>query len=299
MFQHGYSFSQPQTLFLTIHSASQLVNVETFGKQDPYLQFSLDFSDPKSFQRTYTHRNAGQDATWNQSFIVPMQAGSQHLFIEVMDEESLGAPELIGFAAIPLNPVLASGHLNAVFGIFTVDGKSAGEVHLTLATTPQGPHQPQQVVRGHSYVHEDHLKRCKSLRKKAIATDIGAVAVGGALAIGAGLFGKKLFDHHRQHEQEEGRRHEEQERMEQERHRIEEERKHLHQQQHPTPSPYSSPNHHQQPHHAHYCSPWNPTGVYVAGDRVEYQGRHYVCTQGHTSNPTWLPSVAHSLWRPC
>ncbi|CAO3638738.1 unnamed protein product [Cunninghamella echinulata] len=42
---------------------------------------------------------------------------------------------------------------------------------------------------------------------------------------------------------------------------------------------------------------WDPVGTYAAGDRVEYKGRVYVCLQGHTSNPTWEPTVAHSLWR--
>ncbi|CAO3614668.1 unnamed protein product [Cunninghamella blakesleeana] len=42
---------------------------------------------------------------------------------------------------------------------------------------------------------------------------------------------------------------------------------------------------------------WDPVGTYAAGDRVEYKGRTYVCLQGHTSNPTWEPTVAHSLWR--
>ncbi|KAG1243303.1 hypothetical protein G6F68_015873 [Rhizopus microsporus] len=42
---------------------------------------------------------------------------------------------------------------------------------------------------------------------------------------------------------------------------------------------------------------WNPTGTYAAGDRVKYHGKTYVCLQGHTSNPTWTPDAAHSLWQ--
>jgi len=42
---------------------------------------------------------------------------------------------------------------------------------------------------------------------------------------------------------------------------------------------------------------WNPVGTYAAGDRVKYNGRTYMCLQGHTSNPTWQPGAAHSLWQ--
>lgn len=42
---------------------------------------------------------------------------------------------------------------------------------------------------------------------------------------------------------------------------------------------------------------WNPVGTYSAGDRVKYKGRKYLCLQGFTSNPTWAPDQAHSLWQ--
>lgn len=49
----------------------------------------------------------------------------------------------------------------------------------------------------------------------------------------------------------------------------------------------------------HYqCSnEWDPIGTYIVGDRVFYQGRQWNCTIAHTSNPTWTPTDAHSLWR--
>ncbi|KAI7886205.1 hypothetical protein K492DRAFT_178350 [Lichtheimia hyalospora FSU 10163] len=43
---------------------------------------------------------------------------------------------------------------------------------------------------------------------------------------------------------------------------------------------------------------WDPIGTYAPGDRVEYHGHTYICLQGHTSNPTWMPGAAHSLWQP-
>ncbi|KAF9165244.1 hypothetical protein DFQ27_008864 [Actinomortierella ambigua] len=42
---------------------------------------------------------------------------------------------------------------------------------------------------------------------------------------------------------------------------------------------------------------WNPTGSYSSGDKIKFDGRKYVCLQAHTSNPTWRPDSAHSLWK--
>ncbi|KAF9918172.1 hypothetical protein BX616_010044, partial [Lobosporangium transversale] len=47
----------------------------------------------------------------------------------------------------------------------------------------------------------------------------------------------------------------------------------------------------------HGTRDWDPVGTYAAGDKVKYHGRDYICLQGHTSNPTWEPTQAHSLWR--
>lgn len=303
-----YPGGQPQALTVTVHSASNLVNVEHFGKQDPFVQLSLNYSDASSYQKTFTHKDAGKNATWNQTLTLP--GSSSELYVEVMDEETFAAAELIGFAAIPLNQVV-QGQLAAVFPLYTVDGKTAGDLYLTLSYSQQQYPSPQ-FVRGQSYINEGHQQRCKSLRKKAVMSDVGAIAAGGALAVGAGLLGKKLFDNY-QHDQ--AQRQEEQERFERERQRLEEEKARLHQQQqefqqhqhqqysHPEHQGGGSPHHHHQHHHHHQgghgARAWDPVGTYAAGDRVEYHGRTYVCLQGHTSNPTWMPGAAHSLWQPC
>ena len=42
---------------------------------------------------------------------------------------------------------------------------------------------------------------------------------------------------------------------------------------------------------------WNPNGhSYVVGDRVQYNGTLYRCIQAHTSQSTWDPVNAASLW---
>lgn len=42
---------------------------------------------------------------------------------------------------------------------------------------------------------------------------------------------------------------------------------------------------------------WNGGGAaYVMGDRVQYAGALYKCLQAHTSQATWTPTDAPSLW---
>lgn len=42
---------------------------------------------------------------------------------------------------------------------------------------------------------------------------------------------------------------------------------------------------------------WNENGIsYAVGDRVLYNGTLYKCLQAHTSQVTWTPTDAPSLW---
>lgn len=41
---------------------------------------------------------------------------------------------------------------------------------------------------------------------------------------------------------------------------------------------------------------WNVPADYVVGDRVRYEGLLYKCLQSHTSQSTWAPTDAPSLW---
>lgn len=43
--------------------------------------------------------------------------------------------------------------------------------------------------------------------------------------------------------------------------------------------------------------PWSGAGIlYAEGDRVQYAGVLYKCLQAHTSQATWTPTDAPSLW---
>lgn len=41
---------------------------------------------------------------------------------------------------------------------------------------------------------------------------------------------------------------------------------------------------------------WDPTAVYAADTRVQYQGVLYKCLQDHTAQADWTPDAAPSLW---
>ncbi|KAG0205273.1 hypothetical protein BGX28_003075 [Mortierella sp. GBA30] len=223
---------QGPTLVIVAHGAQNLVDVETFGKQDPYLQFSLDINNPKSFQKTFVHKNAGKAATWNQTFTVPL-AGEPELFIEIMDEETT-ADAVIAFAAIPINQVVHApgGTINGVFNVFTPNGKQQGEINLTLTAysvpgqNVSQPAAPTGPVKGTSHISEFHQKRVKSLKNKETASDVGMAVGGGLLAVGAGLLVNKLVNDHKK---EEDSKKEAERQAQAERERFEDEKKKLEQ----------------------------------------------------------------------
>ncbi|ORZ15085.1 hypothetical protein BCR42DRAFT_416364, partial [Absidia repens] len=342
--------SESQTLILNAVGANFEKDGQKLGSQDPYLQFSLNAEDKKSFQQTHTAKNGGKAPSWNQTFTLPLN-NEPDLFIEVLDKETT-ADALIGFAAVPINQVVnAQGAaMNGLFEVYDVKGNVIGEVNLVLQAqgfqNSSNQQPPSTPTRGQTYVHEVHQKRCKSLRTKEHAVAGGAAVLGGALAIGAGFLGKKLYDDHKKDEQEEHDREDEEERRRQEmaqreeelkrreeefnrreqeekeqrsRHDAEEE-ENKHKNKGHCEKKDNDDDHHKKKshcddkeehhkkkshcdddedhHHKKKCSDeWDPVGTYAAGDKVEYHGRTYVCLQGHTSNPTWEPTVAHSLWR--
>ncbi|KAG0367663.1 hypothetical protein BGZ54_003497 [Gamsiella multidivaricata] len=358
--------SQGPTLVIVAHGAQNLQDVETLGKQDPYLQFSLDFNNSKSFQKTFVHKDAGKTPTWNQTFSIPL-AGEPELFIEIMDEETT-VDAVIAFAAIPINQVVHApgGSMNGIFDVYSPNGKPQGEVNLTL-TAHNVPGQNTgaavsgQPVKGTSHISEAHQKRVKSLKNKETAADAGSAAFGGLLAVGAGLLANKFMN---DKEKEDKARKEaellsqaDREKFENEKKRLEEERASFLQQQQQYQQQQQQPQQHQpqagyehghsgyhdehkrdehkehkehkekkekkdkkkkhggsssgsssdsssdsdsgsdDDHKKKKGKKWSSSGHYSAGDKVKYDGRKYVCLQGHNAQSDWAPSVAHSLWR--
>ncbi|KAK3804905.1 MAG: hypothetical protein J3Q66DRAFT_361407 [Benniella sp.] len=315
---------QGSSLAITAHGANVLKDVETFGKQDPYLRFTLDLNDPKSFQKTFVHKNAGKTPVWGQSFTVPWNREPE-VYIEIMDDETT-ADAVIAFAAIPLQQVMNApgSSMNGVFEVFTADGKPNGDVNLTLTITNMAgqnyalPLNPSIRVKGQSHITVAHQKRIKTLKNKETAADAGMAVAGGLLALGAGLLTNKLVnDEKKKEEARKEAEHQQQlehdgfenekKRLDEERATFErtqsEERARFERQQEEFRQQQQQQQHHQHHHeHSHdhghgHAREWDPVGNYTTGDRVTYHSRLYVCLQGHQSNPTWTPTDAHSLWR--
>ncbi|KAG0346037.1 hypothetical protein BG004_002588 [Podila humilis] len=197
---------QGPTLVIVAHGAQTLFDIEAIGKQDPYLQVSTDLGNPKSFQKTFVHKDAGKTPTWNQTFTVPL-AGEPELFVEIMDEETT-ADAVIAFAAIPINQIVHApgANFNGVFDVYTPAGKPAGVLNLTLTAhnVPgqntafvQGSPAP---VKGTSHISEQHQKRVTSIKHKEQAADAGTAAVTGLLAVGAGLLVNKFMNDNKKEE---------------------------------------------------------------------------------------------------
>ncbi|KAG0239807.1 C2 domain-containing protein [Mortierella sp. GBAus27b] len=181
---------QGPTLVLVAHGARNLKDVEHFGKQDAYLQFSLNVSDSHSFQKTFVHKNSDDAPAWNQTFTLPL-AGQPELFIEIMDS-GITADAVIAFTAIPINHVVYApgGTLSGWFAVNKPDESPGGEVHLTLTahnvpgqnTDTSAPPAPCT-----SHIVEAHRKRVQSLKKRERVAGFGAAALGGIVATGVGL----------------------------------------------------------------------------------------------------------------
>ncbi|KAK5822286.1 C2 domain-containing protein [Linnemannia elongata] len=228
------------TLTVTAHGAQNLQDVETIGKQDPYVQFSTDFTNTKSFQKTFVHKDAGKTPTWNQTFSFVL-AGEPELFVEIMDEETT-ADAVIAFAAIPINQIVHApgGTFNGIFDVYTPSGKTQGEINLTLVahnvpgqnTSPAPAGQP---VKGTSHINIEHQKRMKSLANREKAADAGTAAFGGLLAVGAGLLANKLVNDNKKEaeakKEAERAAAAERERFENEKHQLEAQRHQFEQQQ--------------------------------------------------------------------
>ncbi|KAF9170449.1 hypothetical protein BGX21_009004 [Mortierella sp. AD011] len=188
-----------KSLQIFAHGANHLEDVEHFGKNDPYAQFTFDLSDKKSFHKTAVKKNAGKNVEWNQEIIIEYDPNRNHtLYVEVLDDETT-ADKPIGFADIPLRQVIdAPGQsFKGRFDLYTGDAKAKGTISLTLSIL--NPGQAAHVatsgpeLKGFSQLDGEHQSRFKSLKNKEKASDLAVAAGIGAAILGA----KKLHDEHK------------------------------------------------------------------------------------------------------
>ncbi|KAF9203504.1 hypothetical protein BGZ49_006331 [Haplosporangium sp. Z 27] len=174
------------TLYIYAHGAHHLEDVEHFGRNDPYAQFTFDISDKKFYQKTAVKKNAGKNVEWNQELTLGNYNPNlnHYLYVEVFDEEhTVDAP--IGFATLPLHQVLNAPNqtFKGVFDLYLPNGKQKGTITLTLAVLQpgQGAHGLTNVpeVKGISQLdgpHQEHIQKMKKKEHLADAAKILAVA---------------------------------------------------------------------------------------------------------------------------
>ncbi|KAK3816491.1 MAG: C2 domain-containing protein [Benniella sp.] len=183
-----------QCIHILAREAHGLKDVERFGSNDPYAQFTLDLADKQSFKKTSTKEGAGRNVEWNETIVLENYDPARHhnLYVDILDNEKL-ADEVIGYATIPLYQVTdaAGKSFKGKFDVFNDDGKQKGTIFLTISIidssevgsniTNNGPE-----AEGLSNASEEQQKHIKKLKLKETAGDAAA-----AVAVGAALFGLK------------------------------------------------------------------------------------------------------------
>ncbi|KAF9165952.1 hypothetical protein BGX21_000532 [Mortierella sp. AD011] len=187
------------TINIFVHGANHLEDVERFGKNDPYAQFTLNFEDKSFFQKTATKKNAGSDVEWDQEVNLDYYNPEEHnnLYVEIYDEEaSVDAP--IGFAAIPLRQVRDAAHhsYKARYELFRPNGDQKGTIDLTISILKPGQEaraatagKPEE--KGFSELDAQHQHHIKNKRNLERAADAATLLAGVAALAGA----KAAYDH--------------------------------------------------------------------------------------------------------
>ncbi|KAF9344635.1 hypothetical protein BGX26_004093 [Mortierella sp. AD094] len=192
------------SLQVYVHGVNHLKDVEHFGKNSPYVQFSVDIQDKTSFTKTAVKKRAGDDVDWNETLTIDNFAPSQHhtLYVEVLDHETL-ADAVIGYAAIPLHQVAeAQGHIfKGKFDLFTSKGEQKGTIDLTIADLKPGQDahnvssRPEE--KGKSQIDTDHQTRIKSLVNKEHLSEGAGAAAALLAAAGIAVGAKYVADQHK------------------------------------------------------------------------------------------------------
>lgn len=105
-------------------------DTETFGKMDPYCKVWLE----KEIKQTKTHKEGGKYPSWNDTFTFQRNLECL-LYIEVWDEDTLSADDLIGETTISLSETFEKKKTQIWYTI-SYKGKDAGKVLVSLEFIP-------------------------------------------------------------------------------------------------------------------------------------------------------------------
>jgi Ca2+-dependent lipid-binding protein len=96
-------------------------DLESFGKQDPYVKITYMGTPYK----TRVHENGGKNPVWNQAFDIRIGSIGDDMQFEVKDEDVVGA-KLIGQATIKASSFCINGGVRDYFTFTDKHGKSVG-----------------------------------------------------------------------------------------------------------------------------------------------------------------------------
>ena len=105
-------------------------DTETFGKMDPYCKIWLE----NEIKKTKTHQDGGKYPSWNDTFTFQRNLECL-LYLEVWDEDTISADDLIGETTISLSEVFEKKKTQIWYTI-SYKGKDAGKVLISLEFIP-------------------------------------------------------------------------------------------------------------------------------------------------------------------
>lgn len=118
-------------LKITVIEAKNLKDVETFGRNDPYVEVWVD---RKHKQKTSVKDNTNTPV-WNETLTLAINDGDNSLHVKVLDKDLLDTDK-IGEATIPLGDVFNKGTVDSWVKLPKLLGlMSNGEVHLRMVFT--------------------------------------------------------------------------------------------------------------------------------------------------------------------
>ncbi|KAL4138935.1 hypothetical protein PRIC2_002435 [Phytophthora ramorum] len=97
-------------LTVTCHAAKQLRSVDAIGRQDPYVKLTLDGRATQMVRKTKTDTDGGSEPEWSGEPFHFDVVDQYSLQVEIWDEDSVGADDLIGAASLSLLPIFRYGY---------------------------------------------------------------------------------------------------------------------------------------------------------------------------------------------
>ncbi|RLN98821.1 hypothetical protein BBJ28_00001423 [Nothophytophthora sp. Chile5] len=138
-------------LTVSCHAAKQLRRVDAIGRQDPYVKFTLDGRATQTVKKTKTDTDGGSEPEWGGETLRFDIVDQFNVQVEVWDEDSVGADDLIGAASLSLLPLFRYGYADDWLKLWTKgrfgSKDPAGLLRLEMSFEgPAGVGYPQHQV---------------------------------------------------------------------------------------------------------------------------------------------------------